>query len=135
MNKNVFVAAVLVGFASFASAQSVTEPNGLLADATGRTLYTFDKDAAGKSNCSGGCAAVWPPFVVSEGATAKDGFSIVTRDDGSKQWAYKSMPLYYFASDAKPGDTLGDGVKGVWHVVNMGKPMATAPASSTSYSY
>lgn len=114
-----------------AHAQSVAERNGLLTDAAGRTLYVFDKDATGKSNCNGQCAGLWPPFAVPEGAAAKGEYSVVTRDDGGKQWAYQGKPLYYFASDAKPGDVLGDGVKGVWHVVRMqaaGKSGAAAPA-------
>jgi predicted lipoprotein with Yx(FWY)xxD motif len=43
-------------------------------------------------------------------------WTIVTRDDGSKQWAYKGKPLYFWAKDAKVGDTTGDNVNNVWHV-------------------
>jgi predicted lipoprotein with Yx(FWY)xxD motif len=52
------------------------------------------------------------------GADAKaDGaWSIVTRDDGSKQWALKGMPVYYWAKDTKPGDRTGDGVNNVWRL-------------------
>lgn len=52
--------------------------------ASGRTLYTFDKDAAGKSNCNGGCAAVRPPFLVKDGDRAPAEFRVIARDDGSK---------------------------------------------------
>ena len=38
----------------------------------------------------------------------------ITRDDGTKQWAYKGKPLYTFARDTKAGDATGDG-KGPWH--------------------
>ena len=41
----------------------------------------------------------------------------MTRKDGAEQWAFKGMPLYYWAGDSKPGDTNGDGVGGVWHVL------------------
>jgi hypothetical protein len=68
----------------------------------------FDKDASGKSNCNGGCAAAWPPFAVTNAALADGDFSIVKRDDGTSQWAFKGMPLYFFAGDAKAGDTNGD---------------------------
>jgi predicted lipoprotein with Yx(FWY)xxD motif len=47
---------------------------------------------------------------------ASGDYSVVTRDDGSKQWAYRGKPLYFWSKDAKPGDTTGDGVKGVWRV-------------------
>jgi len=84
-------------------------------DQQGMTLYTFDKDAPNKSNCNGDCAAKWPPFMA--GADAKDDgdWTIVTRDDGSKMWAYEGKPLYLWVKDSAPGDVTGDGVGGVWH--------------------
>lgn len=94
-----------------------TDKGTILADSDGMTLYTFDKDTAGTSNCYDKCAANWPPLVAASGATASGDFSLVTRKDGSEQWAFKGMPLYLWIKDAKPGDTTGDGVGGVWHVV------------------
>ncbi|MBS1215135.1 MAG: hypothetical protein H6R20_109, partial [Proteobacteria bacterium] len=44
-------------------------------------------------------------------------YSIVTRDDGQKQWAYKGKPLYFWIKDAKPGDKTGDGFNNVWRIV------------------
>ncbi|HOC01350.1 MAG TPA: hypothetical protein PKM43_21700, partial [Verrucomicrobiota bacterium] len=41
-------------------------------------------------------------------------YSVITRDDGKTQLAYKGKPLYYWAKDAKPGDKTGDGVNQVW---------------------
>jgi len=87
-----------------------------LADGKGMTLYTFDKDEAGKSNCNGGCAANWPPLMAPAGAKPSGNWSVVTRDDKSTAWAYKGKPLYTFAKDGKPGDVTGDGVGGVWHL-------------------
>ncbi|MGE0661043.1 MAG: hypothetical protein AB7F36_16095, partial [Reyranellaceae bacterium] len=49
-------------------------------------------------------------------AGAAGDWSVVTRDDGAKQWAYKGKPLYTWVKDARPGDTTGDGVNNVWHV-------------------
>lgn len=90
--------------------------DGTLTNAAGMTLYTFDKDSAGKSACNGPCAANWPPLVAAAGADGKGDWSIVTRDDGSKQWAYKGKPLYTWAKDQKPGDKTGDGVaNNAWH--------------------
>ena len=54
------------------------------------TLYTFDKDAAGKSNCNDKCATAWPPFQVAASAAASGEWTIVDRDDGSKQWATRA---------------------------------------------
>ncbi|MCE4226810.1 hypothetical protein HCU64_24015 [Methylobacterium sp. C25] len=89
-----------------------------LVDAKGMTLYTFDKDSAGKSACNGPCATNWPPLAAPAGATPSGSWSVVTRDDGSKQWAYKDKPLYTWTKDTKPGDITGDGfLNGAWHVV------------------
>jgi predicted lipoprotein with Yx(FWY)xxD motif len=87
-----------------------------LTDAKGMTLYTFDKDAGGKSACNGSCATNWPPLAASAETRASGAYSVVTRDDGSLQWAYKNRPLYTWAKDKKPGDVTGDGVNGVWHI-------------------
>ena len=87
----------------------------VLTDAKGMTLYTFDKDAEGKSNCNGKCAMAWPPLTASAEAKAMGDWTVVTRDDNSKQWAFKGKPLYTFIKDAKAGDTTGDGVGNSWH--------------------
>ena len=110
--------------------------NGVMASKDGKTLYTFDKDASGKSNCSAGCAAAWPPFVVANPAQAGGDFSIVKRDDGAAQWAYKGKPLYFFAGDAKAGDVNGDKQGGVWHVIrNEAKKTSAGPVSDFSANY
>ena len=84
------------------------------------TLYTFDKDAGGKSTCNGPCAENWPPLMASDDAKATAEMTIVVRDDGKKIWAYKGKPLYTFKKDMAPGETNGDGfLNGAWH---MAKP-------------
>jgi predicted lipoprotein with Yx(FWY)xxD motif len=99
----------------WAAGAPVKAADGMLVGANGMTLYTFDKDAAGKSVCNGPCAANWPPLAAAAGAAPSGDYSIVTRDDGSMQWALKGKPLYYWAKDQKPGDKTGDGFNGVWH--------------------
>ena len=93
--------------------------NGVLVNSAGMTLYTYDKDpkGAGKSVCNGGCAKNWPPLMAKSGDKANGDYSTITRDDGSKQWAYEGKPLYTWVKDKKPGDTTGDNFKSVWHVV------------------
>jgi predicted lipoprotein with Yx(FWY)xxD motif len=86
-----------------------------LIDTKGMTLYTFDKDSAGKSACNGKCAENWPPLMAA-GGPANANWTVVSRDDGKKQWAYKGKPLYGWVKDKKPGDVTGDGVNNVWHV-------------------
>ena len=92
--------------------------NGVLTDSAGMTLYTFDNDpaGAGKSVCNGPCATNWPPLLADAGASASGGYSIITRDDGRKQWAYMGKPLYLWVQDKKPGDRTGDGFRNVWRV-------------------
>jgi len=128
------VSVALLALASLANANPSMEKNGVLASKEGRTLYTFDKDAARKSNCNGACIAAWPAFTVANPAAADDDFSVIHRDDGGMQWAFKGKPLYFFAGDAQPGDKNGDKSGGVWHVVPAGQKLATETPSSR-YSY
>lgn len=92
--------------------------DGVLANSAGMTLYTFDKDTAGsgKSVCNGPCAANWPPLMAGADAKASGDYTIITRDDGGRQWAYKGKPLYLWVKDAKPGDRTGDGFNNAWRV-------------------
>lgn len=100
------------------AATPISVESGMLVGKGGMTLYTYDNDAAGsgKSSCNGPCAKNWPPLMAGASDMAAGDYSIVVRDDGSKQWAYKGKPLYYWVKDTKPGQTGGDGMKDVWHV-------------------
>lgn len=90
----------------------------------GMTLYLFTPDGPGTSVCYGGCAAVWPPFIVDgeddfEAPSGLAGhFGVTERNDGSLQVTYNDMPLYYWVVDKQPGDVTGHGVDDVWFVVN-----------------
>jgi predicted lipoprotein with Yx(FWY)xxD motif len=96
--------------------------SGVLTANNNMTVYTFAKDVAGsgKSVCNGMCATNWPPLLI-EGSPAISGaYSVITRDDGKKQLAYKGMPLYFYVQDKNPGDKNGDGrAEGAWRVVKM----------------
>ena len=96
-------------------AQSVGTMGTILVAASNmHTVYTFDSDSPGASNCNGGCAAIWPPMSVASGVTPTGGPGVtgqlgtITRGDGSVQVTYKGLPLYLFHSDSKPGDTKGN---------------------------
>ncbi|WP_163832539.1 COG4315 family predicted lipoprotein [Spartinivicinus ruber] len=122
MNKlNLTIAALFITTtAACASAghAPAQQQNGILVGENGMTLYTFDKDVAnsGKSVCNDKCASLWPPLFAKKNAKPTGSFSIITRDDGSKQWAVKGKPLYFWVKDKQPGDTTGDGVKNVWRI-------------------
>ena len=112
-------ALILAALASSAAcaAEPLKKADGVLVDAAGMTVYTFDKDVAGsgKSACVDGCLKNWPAVAASGELAAP--WSSVTRDDGSKQLAYKGKPLYLFVGDKKAGDRAGDNMKDIWHVV------------------
>jgi len=88
----------------------------------GMTLYTFAKDSANTSACTGKCATNWPPLIVPAGTSPTAGAGIsgalttFARADGSLQVAYGGKPLYYFANDQAAGDTNGQGVGGFWFI-------------------
>ncbi len=121
------IGAAAFGLLLFGCAGTVATPESLgqtqdtsigavLAAPNGRTLYTYDKDGTGVSNCAGLCAAAWPPLLAPDRAQATDGFTLVTRSGGDKQWAYNQRPLYLYIGDSMPGDVDGDGADGVWRV-------------------
>jgi len=106
-----------IAFAQMAPTKISDSSKGkVLSDNKGMTLYIFDKDSVGKSACNGKCAGNWPPLMAAADSKATGDFTVITRDDGKKQWAYKGMPLYGWVKDKKPGDVTGDGVNNVWHI-------------------
>jgi predicted lipoprotein with Yx(FWY)xxD motif len=94
-------------------------PGGTVyADVTGKTLYTFDRDTKpGKSACIDACAQDWKPVAAAWLAKPAGDWTVIARDDGGRQWAFKGKPLYTFSGDHKAGDTNGDGAGGAWHAV------------------
>ncbi len=118
----VAIAGVWTAFAED-HAVKVAQKEGIgsyLTDMRGMTLYNFKKDTPGKSACEGPCVDNWPLYYREkvdgmDGLSASD-FGTITRPDGKMQTTYKGMPLYHFIKDVKPGDTNGQGFKGLWSV-------------------
>lgn len=102
-----------------AAAGPLAVRDGLLVNSQGLTVYTFDKDVAGsgKSVCNGKCAVNWPPVPAKASDAPNGAYTIVVRDDGSRQWAYRGKPVYTWPEDQEPGDKYGDNKLGIWHVV------------------
>ena len=117
---SILLSGALLACANTAFAQTKAV-DGMLVGDNGMTLYTFDKDVidSGKSVCNGPCATNWPPLMAADGATAKAPYTIITRDDGKKQYAMAGKPLYFWAKDTKAGDKTGDGAGGNWHIVKQ----------------
>jgi predicted lipoprotein with Yx(FWY)xxD motif len=139
------VTVVVAGCASMGAAPNFE--GGKLVNFGGMTVYTFDRDVAGsgKSVCDAQCAINWPPVMADPSDKASGDWTLVSRDNGwqkqfdknptfatsmrswfvvdndtiRKQWAYKGKPLYLYIHDKAPGDTTGDGVNNVWHVVKQ----------------
>lgn len=115
----VATAAFLAGTAAYAAGAPAmtgqTAMGAVLTDEKGMTLYTFDKDTAGMSNCADACAQAWPPLMAAAGSMASGDYTTIKRADGSMQWAYKGKALYHWSKDSKPGDTTGEGFKDIWH--------------------
>lgn len=121
MHRILTAAAIVLSSTSLALAapamMSETDIGSVLTDKDGMTLYIFDRDEPGVSNCYDQCAVNWPPLLAEDGAEPEGNFTLVERDDGTMMWAHDGWPLYYWINDATPGDTTGDGVGDVWHVV------------------
>lgn len=117
MLRELVLAAVLIAPLAAYSQVPTKVASGVIVNSAGMTLYTFDKDVAGSgtSACNGRCATNWPPLMAAADAAPAGDYSVVTREDGGKQWAYKGKPLYLWIKDQKPGDTSGDGFNKVWH--------------------
>jgi predicted lipoprotein with Yx(FWY)xxD motif len=122
----------------------------ILVDDRGMTLYLFQKDEPGTSNCYDKCAASWPPLLTSGAPVAGDGIDgsllgTTTRKDGGTQATYNGWPLYYFAKDSQPGDVKGQGVGNVWYVITpsgqagpaqaAAPTMPATPATNPAYQY
>lgn len=102
----------------------VDSPLGeILVDGNGMTLYLFTQDTQGEdaSVCEGQCLVNWPPLlgVPTEGEGVDDSkLGSFTRSDGSVQASYNGWPLYYWVQDTAPGQSTGQGVQGVWYVLD-----------------
>lgn len=122
------------------SVRNTTQYGKILVGSGGKTLYVFQKDSPGKSNCTGGCAQLWPPLLATSGQTPSKGSQVrgtlatIKRAGGKDQVTYNGMPLYYYLPDTAPGQATGQGIPsfgGLWYVV---PPKATSFAQAKSMS-
>lgn len=91
-------------------------------------LYTSDRDPPGRSVCNTGCSSKWFALRAPDDAVNMGEWTIVVRDSGVKQWAYRGKPVYTLIHDT-PGGPAGDGDEGgVWHLVPHEPPAVAAAA-------
>jgi predicted lipoprotein with Yx(FWY)xxD motif len=99
------------------------------------TLYAWEGDAPGVSNCADACASAWPPATVDEAGMMmmmpamdmemmmmSSGLGAMQRADSSWQLTWNGWPLYRFSRDAAPGEANGQGSMGFgarWSVVSI----------------
>jgi predicted lipoprotein with Yx(FWY)xxD motif len=98
-----------------------TELGEILVDPDGFTLYIFTADSEGESTCYDGCAELWPPIPADTPISSDldaSMFGATTRTDGMEQLTVDGMPLYLYTPDTSPGDVSGQGLNGVWFVVD-----------------
>jgi predicted lipoprotein with Yx(FWY)xxD motif len=132
-------AAIIKTTSATVNGQSVT----ILTNAQGMTLYYFKPDTATTSACTGTCAGIWPPLVSTSSGSPASGnalpgtLSVVT-DTNGQQVEYNGHLLYRYSGDSAPGQTNGEGIKGVWFVATttlsaQGAPQATPTKSASGY--
>ncbi len=113
-----------------------TDLGAVLVDGEGFTIYVFTNDTEGTSTCYDDCAANWPA-VPGDTAVGSDLdaslFGTSPRDDGSEQLTVNGMPLYRFTPDEAPGDVNGQGVGGVWFVVDAEGNMIEGPEAANGF--
>lgn len=89
------------------------------ADAKGLTLYTSDNDPEGLSACVGECTASHPPFLATPNTAAPPGWSVITRKDGLKQWAFAGKALYTSSKDTRFGQVSGRDPQQGWRTAAL----------------
>jgi predicted lipoprotein with Yx(FWY)xxD motif len=89
----------------------------ILADRNQMTAYVFDNDTTGVSTCYAACASAWPAILLKAVEVPTGSFGVTVRKDGKRQLTYEGRPVYLFFGDHKPGDINGDGLQGIWHLI------------------
>src|SRR5262249_45264261 len=128
MRSFALVVAAAALFAALPLAAAPTVPTGVtvkergdgwtFVNDKGLALYTFDRDlrTPGESACDADCAKQWPPLKAADDAKAIGDWSIISRKDGSKQWAFRGRPLYGYAEEGGSNTAYGDGQGETWYV-------------------
>jgi predicted lipoprotein with Yx(FWY)xxD motif len=132
------------------SARKVAGVGTVLADRSGKTLYSPRQETHGKILCTGGCLAFWFPVKVAAGASLRAPGGVtgmlgtVRRPDGVTQLTYNGRPLYTFRLDTARGQARGNnftdsfgGTSFTWQAITASGAPAGAgqQGNSGGYSY
>jgi predicted lipoprotein with Yx(FWY)xxD motif len=145
------VSVVVAVAASAASTVTIKASSALgtkiLVNSSGFTLYHYTDETKGSIHCTGACAKVWRPLLMSGSAKPVAGSGLVAtklgtvkRPDGGMQVTYNGLALYRYSADTKAGQTNGQGVEGAWYavtskgVITKAKVSTAATAVATSSS-
>ena len=91
-----------VKIATIGMARVFTTPNN-------RTLYTSTLDPIGKSVCEGACLKTWRPLLGGAVSQPRGDWTLITRSDKTRQWAFQGKPLYTYIDDLEADDVNGNG--------------------------
>jgi len=78
-------------------------------------LYIFDGEPEGQSTCDKTCSAVWPIIQAQRNDKPMGLWTVVQRDDGRLQWAFRNKPVYTYFEDS-PNDARGIGKNMDWYL-------------------
>lgn len=107
-----------MALASAATSAQVKWQDGILTDDNGVPLFVSEAEPQGVSQCYGACLNIWLPYKAPDDAKATGDLSVIKRDDGVSQWAFRGKALYHWFNFDKPMD--GQGMRGGnWHVVKQ----------------
>lgn len=114
----------------------------VLANGQGYTVYWFAADHGTTSNCTGPCAATWPPVTgmptAASGVMLPGKLGAITRAGGQSQATYGGHPLYTFKGDSAPGQANGNGIVSfgaAWYAITVGAGTSSSPTATSGYGY
>lgn len=113
-------AAAVVAVIAAASGSALAQTqwvDGLLSDEAGVPLYISKREAPGTSECYGTCLNFYVPYKAAPDAKPSGDHSLIKRNDGSLQWAYKGKALYRWWNDKNP--KAADGHVMNWYLIRQ----------------
>jgi predicted lipoprotein with Yx(FWY)xxD motif len=92
----------------------------ILTTSSGLSVYSWDGDKRGKSNCLADCLTQWTPVPAGDFAVSHGEWGAIERSPGVKQWVFRGMPLYTRILDRRVHSLAGSDVRG-WNNVYVQK--------------